>query len=197
MKKILKNFWVPALIALIASLLSWIGSFWFEIGNLIPKRRVPTVKEEAAKFWDFRTKEIDNLAIQLKVANLAFQKKEEQFKVEENRINAERVELLRLKDEINRLQMELSQRILTAEAGEQKNLKMLANTYTNMAPAAVVVIFKEMDDNLIVKIMSFMPAETIGPILQAMADSPDKKADWPKRAAKLSEILRLNQTRNS
>ena len=78
-----------------------------------------------------------------------------------------------------------------SKADEAKNLKSLAQTYTNLTPKAAVAIIKEMDDITVVKILSLMKADIVGPIFEEMAKSNDATNQLARRAAVLSEKLRL------
>ncbi|MGH8021181.1 MAG: MotE family protein, partial [Opitutaceae bacterium] len=76
---------------------------------------------------------------------------------------------------------------------EQKNLKTLAATYTTLSPAAALAIFKEMDDETVVKILAFMKPDPVGLILEEMALTKDGEGTLAGRAADISNKLRLKR----
>ncbi|HQF38133.1 MAG TPA: hypothetical protein PK322_03350, partial [Opitutaceae bacterium] len=81
---------------------------------------------------------------------------------------------------------------------ELKNLRSLAQTYSNLTPKAAVAIFAEMDDATVVKVLSLMKADAVGPIFEEMSKDKSEKNNQAQRAARLSERLRLmKSSRNS
>jgi flagellar motility protein MotE (MotC chaperone) len=77
---------------------------------------------------------------------------------------------------------------------ETANLKKLAKVYSAMAPENAADILAQLDDIAVAKIMVFMKdADTAG-IFESMAKKGPADA---KRAAALSERLRLSTSRNN
>ena len=111
----------------------------------------------------------------------------------EARLQSDRIEIEEIKAEIERMRDTLMKDIVEIEAWEGKNLKGLADTYGNLDPEATVSIFKELDDTTVAKILRFMKPATIGDILQEMAQQGGGNEAMIKRAAKLSNILRLSR----
>ena len=64
---------------------------------------------------------------------------------------------------------------------------------TEWTPAAAVAIFREMDENMVVKILAVMKVDRTGPILGEMSKGQDKPGEegMVKRAARISDKLRL------
>jgi len=85
----------------------------------------------------------------------------------------------------------MEQRITMISADESKNLRSLAQTYTNLTPKAAVSIFREMDDATAVKILSLMKPDVVGPIFEEMANNAYGDSSLARRAAILSDKLRL------
>ena len=76
-------------------------------------------------------------------------------------------------------------------ADETKNLRTLAQTYGNLTPKAVVAIFRDLDDTTAVKILSLMKSDIVGPIFEEMSRATGADAALAKRAAILTEKMRL------
>lgn len=166
------------------------GAFNYAVSKVEPPKDV--VLETKSVFWTFRTREIDSLITNLKEKNIDLNKRENQVKELESRIAEEKKELNRLKEEVAMARKQLSERLFEVNSAEQKNLKTLAATYTNIKPEAVIIIFSEMSDALVVKILSYMSSDTVGPIFEAMAEAQEKEGISAERVAKLSELLRLS-----
>jgi flagellar motility protein MotE (MotC chaperone) len=81
--------------------------------------------------------------------------------------------------------------LIEVTADESKNLRTLASTYTSLTPKAAVTILREMDDTTAVKILSLMKPDVVGPIFEEMARNAATDAPLARRAAQLSEKLRL------
>lgn len=147
--------------------------------------------EKAVEPWGFWAIELDNLATDLQDEKAKIAKRQEVLDQRESRFAAERVELEKLRKELEVIRLEVSQKMGEINADEAKNLRGLSLTYAALSPKAAVAIFKEMDDVTVTKILSLMKTDTIGPIFEEMSKSGDPAANWPKRAATLSERLRV------
>lgn len=141
--------------------------------------------------WDFLSPEIEQLHQELQERLTAVGRREEDLQDYEKRLQAERAEIEKLKREIETVREDLSTRLIEIETSESKNLKTLAATYSNMEPTAALVIFSEMDDEMVVKILAFMKPDQVGPILGMMAQTKDGEGSLAGRAAALSYKLRL------
>jgi len=141
--------------------------------------------------WSFKPASVDSLIAELRQEKERLSAKESDLASLEAHIKSEKAELEKTRAEIEAIRDEISQAVPRVEEAEVKNIKSLAKTYSNVKPAAAVTIFKEMDDNTIVKILSFMKAETAGAILAEMSRQQDKEESMAKRAAKISDKLRL------
>lgn len=89
------------------------------------------------------------------------------------------------------MRRDIASRVIEINADEAKNLRMLSQTYTSLSPRAVVAIFKEMDDITVVKILSLMKPDVVGPIFEEMSRTAGTDGPLARRAAILSEKLRL------
>ena len=74
---------------------------------------------------------------------------------------------------------------------EAKNLRSLAQTYSTLTPHAAVAIIREMDDTTVVKILSLMKPDVVGPIFEEMAGASGGDTSLAQHAAVLSDKLRL------
>lgn len=155
---------------------------------LLKVKKAPTLKSQG---WDFWTIEVDNLASELKGEKERLAKQAEQLDQRAARIAAEQKELEKLRSSIEATRKEISDRVVEISVDEQKNLRSLAQTYTNLTPRAAVAIMKEMDDMTVVKILTLMKADVVAPIFEEMSKTPDRDGFLARRAAILSEKLRL------
>ena len=143
------------------------------------------------RFWGFKTEEIDNLINELKAERVKLDKREGDLEQTSAHIEAERQELEKVKASIKAMRDEISKEIPEILDVETKNLKSLAQTYSNLPPTAAVLIFREMNENNVVKILSLMKSDKVAAILQEMSKTPDKDGTLSKLAAHISDKLRL------
>ncbi|MFI5337004.1 MAG: MotE family protein [Opitutales bacterium] len=150
-----------------------------------------TAEEKKSQGWDFWTIEIDNLSSELKEEKARLQKQSEQLDQRAARLTAEQQELQKIRTDIETMRKEIGERVVEINADEVKNLRGLAQTYTALTPRAAVAILREMDDVTVVKIISMMKPDIVAPIFEEMSKTPDKDGLLSRRAAVLSEKLRL------
>lgn len=141
--------------------------------------------------WDMWTPEIEKLAQELKTQRDGLKDREQAVVQREARLAAEVAELSRTRKEIENQRAEITQLLTVVGTDEIKNLKSLAQTYAALTPGAAVAIFSEMDDPTVVKILSLMKADVVGPIFEEMSKDKGEKKNQAQRAASLSERLRL------
>jgi len=144
-----------------------------------------------AKGWDFWTIEIDSLSKELLDERARLAKQSELLDQRAARVAAEEKELGKVRLEVEALRKEIGDKVIDLSTDEMKNLRTLSQTYTSLTPKAVVAIFREMDDSTAVKILSLMKPETVGPIFEEMSKTAGADGPLAKRAAVLSEKLRL------
>jgi|HubBroStandDraft_1064217.scaffolds.fasta_scaffold117425_2 flagellar motility protein MotE (MotC chaperone) len=183
-----------SLVGLIAGIASGLGWFWLRADCLVEvalaRAHSAGKVADKSKGWDFWTIEIDSLASELKDEKARVRNEEEQLDQRTARLASDRQELDKLRTELNAMHKDISDSIVEIQADEAKNLRMLAQTYTNLSPHAAVVIIRELDDPTAVKILSLMKPDVIGPIFEDMTLSASGASD-AHRAAVLSEKLRL------
>jgi flagellar motility protein MotE (MotC chaperone) len=185
---------VVTILGLLWGAATGLGWFWARADCLVKvavaqARAVPKATERS-KGWDFWTVEIDNLRSELKDEKARVKNEEEQLEVRSARTASDRQELENVRTELNTMHKQISDKIVEIQAVEAKNLRTLAQTYTNISPHGVVAIIREMDDTTAVKILSLMKPDVVGPIFEEMAKSDSPVID-AYRAARLSERLRL------
>jgi flagellar motility protein MotE (MotC chaperone) len=149
------------------------------------------VKPKAEKGWDFWTIEIENLSNELKDERARLHKQSDLLGQREARIAAERKELEAMRAELDGLRRDLGERVVSIRADEAKNLRTLAQTYANLTPRAAVAIIREMDDITVVKILFLMKPDVVGPIFEEMSRTSGPDGTLARRAALLSEKLRI------
>lgn len=177
-----------------------LGWFWVRADCLVAvalaHARPVSASTVKSKGWDFWTVEIDSLASELKDEKARVKKEEEDLDQRTVRIASDRQELEKLRTELNSMHKEITDKVVEIQADEAKNLRMLAQTYTNLTPHAAVAIIRELDDATAVKILSLMKPDIVGPIFEDMAQSTSGPNE-AHRAAVLSERLRLVRAQKS
>ncbi len=155
----------------------------------VPAKKVEEVATERG--WDFWTIEIENLSTELKDERARLRQQSEQLEQRAARVEAEARELARMRTEIEALRGQMSDRLIEMKEDEVKNLKTLAQTYTNLTPRASVAIIRELDDVTAVKILSLMKPDVVAPIFEEMSRAAGADTTLTRRAAVLSNQLRL------
>jgi flagellar motility protein MotE (MotC chaperone) len=197
MTKLLQNPALGAAFALLLGTAAGVFPLWraaqgislapFPAGSAVPQ-------QEKAKGWDFWTIEIDNLASELKEEKARLRKQAEQIELRAGRVASERAELDKLRQQLEGLRAEIGGKVAEIKAEESKNLKALAQTYSNLTPRAAVAIIRELDDVTAVKILFLMKPDIVGPIFEEMSRTASPEGTLARRAALLSERLRLIRT---
>ena len=162
------------------------------IAQVIEARaQVEAAKPTKERGWDFWTIEIENLSNDLKEERARLAKRSEQLDQREARIAAERQELAVMRAEIEGLRQEIADRVISIREDEAKNLRSLAQTNSALTPRAAVAIIRELDDVTAVKILFLMKPDVVGPIFEEMSKTTGTAGPLARRAAILSEKLRL------
>lgn len=191
----LMNPMVVAALSICLSLGLGVAMTWRVLSTLVKpppaKTQLPEIAELKRKGWDFWTIEMDNLSNELKEERARLRKQSELLDQRAARITLEEKEFAKLRAEIETMRKDVATKVMEIGADEAKNLKTLANTYATLTPKAAVAILKEMDDVTIVKLLSLMKTDVVGPIFEEMGKSAAADNNLAKRAALLSERLRL------
>jgi flagellar motility protein MotE (MotC chaperone) len=193
--KLLRNPATLVIIGLLSGLSTGLGWFWRAadaVAAAVLARHAAQVEaRKPAAPWGFWTIEIENIASELKEERTRVQQQSDLLAQREARLAAERQELERVRAQIEGLRREIAANVVSVENDESKNLRVLAQTYTNITPRAAVAIFREMDDGTVVKILSLMKSESVAPIFEEMSRASAGDTSLPRRAAALSERLRV------
>lgn len=158
-----------------------------------PEIKLPDKTALPPRLWSFKTDAVDLLITELQAERAKLVTDQKNIVTLQSQTASERAELEKVRAEIKAMREEIDQRIVEVEERELKNLKTLAQTYSAMNPPQVIAIFREMDENMVVKILSLMKTATVGPILGEMAKAPDRPGSesMARRAARISDKLRL------
>jgi flagellar motility protein MotE (MotC chaperone) len=198
MIKIVTNPIVTLVVALVLGVGTGMSMFMQAARPLIAAAQAARVKAAKAKEpeapWGFWTLEIENLASELKDQKAVIKKYEESLKLREERLNAERQELAKQRDQLESMRADIANRITAIQSDEIKNLKSLVATYSNLTPRATLTIFKEMDDVMVVKILSLMKTDVTTPLFEEMSKQAATDPFVARRVATLTEKLRLLKT---
>lgn len=197
----LRNPYVAGGIGLALSLAVGIGTSWRPISAALEQAvaaaalAAAQVENEPEKLkrrgWDFWTIEIDNLSNELKEERDRLRKQAEALDLRAARLAAEEKEFAKVRADVELLRREIADRVVEIAADETKNIRSLAQTYSNLTPRAAVAIIRELDDTTAVKILSLMKPDIVGPIFEEMSNGKNVDAALARRAAVLSEKLRL------
>lgn len=193
---ILTKPWTIAILALVLMLGTQLVALKLYWSTLFPERQAPAVhlvEREAPKslIWGFSTSEIDSLRAELESRVAMLDLREGELSAYGARLMADKAEIEDIKVQVEGMRDELMNGIVELEEAEQKNLRTLAKTYATLTPDATVSIFRELDEPTVVKILFFMKTDTVGAILQEMATANGGNEEQIKRAASISNMLRL------
>jgi hypothetical protein len=145
------------------------------------------------RLWNFNSDAVNELIGNLEKGREKLAADEKNLVTLKSQLDSEKAELGKLRSELEQMRTEIDERVLEIQESEVKNLKTLAQTYSAMPPAQAVAIFREMDENMVVKILASMKVDRTGPILGEMSKGQDKPGEdsMAKRAARISDKLRL------
>jgi flagellar motility protein MotE (MotC chaperone) len=144
--------------------------------------------------WNFRNPELDQLITDLHREKEALALRQHQLHELAARLATERAELNQVVTNISLMQKEFDRNVVRIQEEEVANVKKLAKIYATMAPAAVSAMFKEMDDDKIVKVLLFLKEPEMATLLENMTKQGEAEA---KRAVTLIERYRLSISRNT
>lgn len=194
----LQNPFAAAAVSIVLSLGLGIFLCWRSLAPVLEKlaaRPVAVVKlpaEEKHKGWDFWTVEIDGLSNELKDERARLKKQSDLLDQRAARLVGQEKEIEKMRADLDGMRRTITEKVTEIKADEAKNLRTLAQTYTNLTPRAAVAIVKELDDTTAVKILFLMKSDVVGPIFEEMSRTAGTDGlPLAKRAAVLSERLRL------
>jgi flagellar motility protein MotE (MotC chaperone) len=141
--------------------------------------------------WKYYNTDVEFLVEYLKQMSNSFQIRQKDLDELGQRLVAERAELASVTQSVARLRDDIDRQVIRIQDDEAINVKRLAKTYAGMEPSSVAKIFAELDEKLVVKVMSQMKDDQNAPILDALTKTGVQGA---KLAAVLSDKLRLVPT---
>lgn len=184
-----------ATLSLVLSVGLGVGLSWRALSAIADKVAAAKPSKEPTelkkKGWDFWTIEIENLSNELKEERARLKKQAETLDHRSARLSAEEKEFAKLRADVEALRKQIADKVIEITADEAKNIRSLAQTYANLTPRGAVAILREMDDATAVKILALMKPDVVGPIFEEMSRSAGNDVSLAKRAALLSEKLRL------
>src|SRR5690606_30351703 len=127
------------------------------------------IRPVPAPSWEYVNPEVDQLVAELQSARTALRDRERDLNELAARLEAERVELHSVTQNVHRLQLELDQTFLRVREEEMANLKKLGRVYAKMSPEGAAGILKELEEATVVKIMLFMKENETAPILESLS----------------------------
>ncbi len=197
----LSSSWFVMILALVLHLAGYFGAlmthqfempvFEEEVEEVVTIEEILENKKQDVD-WYFKTDELDKFIEELNSRKADLDRREAELLSLQNHINVEKQELDELKAEIQRRHETLSEQIIIVKQSELSNLKSLASSYTNLSPEATVRIFNEMDGQLVIKILALMKPERVAAVLEEMVKQGGNNQNMIRRAAALSEQLRLH-----
>ncbi|HZQ48081.1 MAG TPA: hypothetical protein VFC07_13775 [Verrucomicrobiae bacterium] len=152
----------------------------------------PSVNLNGAS-WEFHNPEADQLITELKEEKKSLDKRKQDLDELAARLKTEQEEVNSARQAVALLQTNFDKTVLHVQEDEGANLKKLAKVYSAMSPDSAAAILSGMDDTTVAKILVFMKEGETAGILEAISKKGDVDA---KRAAALSDRLRLASTRN-
>lgn len=137
--------------------------------------------------WTFFNPEMEQIVGELKSERDTVAIKEKQLAELAARLRAERAELDEELKKMKAIQAKVDRDVMRIKDDEAGNLKKLAKMYAIMDPAGAAKIMRELDDVVVVKILTLMKEPEVALVLESFARMGDPET---KRAAQLSESLR-------
>jgi flagellar motility protein MotE (MotC chaperone) len=137
--------------------------------------------------WDFFNPELDEVIADLKTERDALNARERQLNELAARLKAERAELDETLKGMKKIQQQVDRDLFRIKEDEAGNLKKLAKMYSAMEAPTAARILRELDDVIIVKILTLVKEPEAALILESLARLGEAET---KRAAAISEDLR-------
>lgn len=139
--------------------------------------------------WNYATNIIDEMRAEYDDAASALDQERAELLNLRKQVQSEMKELAELRKEIDALSESVSQEFMAIESAELDNLKRLAKVYEEMKPVPVVELFKQMELNLVVKLMSQISPASASKILAEMSNAA-QGPETLRTAVQITEELR-------
>lgn len=185
----LQSKWIAAVVGGVLYLVTTVVA-WPPVKNAWRHRHGNTkdVELATAPSWNFKNAEVEQLVADLKEQSNRLADRQRELDEFASRLEAERQEILGVTQTVSRLQQEFDRNVARIGTEEAANLKKLAKLYSAMTPEAATTILKELTDEQIVKIMSYMKDPDKAAIFESFSKADEKSS---KRVAQISERMRL------
>ncbi len=199
-----RSFIFVAILAVLFGLAAAFGTLilrWLPLAEALKQKN--STPELVPRDWDFWTTESGTLSEDLRKERQAVRERAKDLDAWQKQIEAEKAELVRVREQIQGIRDEINKTVITLMEAEKPNLKSLSKSYAIMKAPQAVAIFKETNDDIIVKILSLMKPETIAKILAEMSSEPALPGVQPDatsgsaKAARITEMLRLLKQENT
>jgi flagellar motility protein MotE (MotC chaperone) len=138
--------------------------------------------------WTFFNPEMDQIVAELKAERDAVSARQNELAELATRLKTERAELDEALKNIKRIQQQVDRDVFRIKEDEAGNLKKLAKVYAAMEPAGAAKILRELNDVVVVKILTLMKEPETAVLLESFARLGDAET---KRVAGISESLRF------
>lgn len=194
------RFWYVLVLAFILSLGSALAVLFFTKDQWMPKppplppdpvQVASDLAEMSEPYlnWNYATNIIDELRVEYDGEASALDQERSELLNLRKQIQSELKELAELRKEIDALSASVSAEFTAIEAAEIDNLKRLAKVYEEMKPVPVVELFKQMELDLVVKLMSQISPASASKILAEMSNAA-QGPETLRTAVKITEELR-------
>lgn len=138
--------------------------------------------------WRFRNPEFNQWVSQIKEEKDALALREQQLNELQNRLNAERQDILTVTQIVAQLQADFDRSIVRFKAQEVENVRHQAKLIAAMSPAGAAAMIAEMADDDVVRILFMMKTDVASTILDTLSMRGKAEA---RRAATIT--MRLHQ----
>ncbi|MDP0499629.1 MAG: hypothetical protein Q7P63_05965 [Verrucomicrobiota bacterium JB022] len=191
----LNNTWVLAMVGLVINLGVVMGTIYMKREAYLPhpsegeEGHVVKPEKNTPEYWTFEFTQFDEMRRELDAREVEVDKRERELAERKAAIAAEMTELSDFRASLANERSSLTKILKEVSAEEEKNLKFLASTYSQMPPEQVVPILAEMPDEQVVKLLLQMKPDTIGAIFAAMVNTDNASGKQAQRVAYFSQEL--------
>lgn len=185
--------WLIGIVAVVTNIGTTGAMLYSQKDTLFPDLTAVESVEPSAPplLWSFSDNEVEKFVSELRDQRKKLETREGDMEKLSAQLASERDELRVVRNDIQVMRDQLSAAILEVQESEVKNLKSLSQTYSAVSAPAAVAILCEMDETMAVKLLSLMKADKVGAIFQEMARAQTPDGVMVKRAARMSDKLRL------
>jgi len=139
--------------------------------------------------WNYETTVIEQLRLEYAAEAESIEKERRMLEALRKQVEADVQEMVEMRAGIDKLREEVTKEFVSIEDSELDNLKRLAKVYEGMKPVPVVELFKEMELELVVKLIVLVTPEAAYEILAEMS-SPAQGPETLRTAVTITEELR-------